>query len=341
MKIARFFAPLIFAVALAGCHNHQPHQQPVDNTPPVFVQPTPDTPVISQPPTIPTEPQASGGDDAIINAVLANGESRDIASGSAERAVIFGDNYVGTPAELHECVSDAKKNVLNLVRVEHFDPKNIRLFLNEKCTKKNYEDWTKWLFDGADKDNRRCFFGNSSHGAEDTDEQGRIIDVIVTWEMIKLNRWDSDTEVAPSYWATTLRSTSVNYLFLNDSCHAGGAMRTAVSLIAKRNNRMVRSIDGPAPVQARLDKAIGRGPSMRELALTGTVIPACQPSELSEEDSVHGGLGTEAWWKARKSLPLTSKSGDIVREANRLIHSEFYATQHIGLIGQNKPLFVK
>ncbi len=338
MKIVRFLAPLLLCICSA-CHHHN-DQQPTTTDPvgttPVYTQPEqPTTQIpVSEPATTNAE------DEAIIDAVLVNEDTRD--TGSGDRAVVFGNNYSGTQAQLHECVGDAKKNVLNLVRVEKFDPKNIRLFLDiDKCTKANYEKWVTWVVADTKPGDRR-FFASSSHGAEDTNEQGQIVDVLVTSDMILKNEWSSATEVSPEFWAKVLRSTTVNFLFLNDSCHAGGQMRHEVGLAALKNKRLVRSLDGPPAVQARLNAATQRGPSLRALALTGTVVWACQPSELSEEDSVHGGLGTDAYWKARKSMIATNpKVGDIIREANRILHTEYAASQHEGLTGQNKPVFSK
>lgn len=336
MRIHKVLLSLLLITAV-GCHHNKPPEEFISQPSPI-ADTTPQTPPQADAPAV----TSTAEDDAIIAEVLANGESRDVsASATNDRAVVFGDNYVGTPAELHECVNDAKKNVINLVKVEKFSPKNIRLFLNEKCTKENYEAWGAWVMAEAKPGDRR-FFANSSHGAEDTDSQGRIIDVLVTYSMIQKNVWNATTEVSPEFWATLLRSTSVNFLFINDSCHAGGQMRKTLGIAALKNKRTVRSIDGPAIVQARIDAATERGQGLRSLALTGSVVWACQPSELSEEDSIHGGLGTDAYWKSRKALVASNpKIGDIIREANRILHTEYAASQHAGLTGVNKIVFSK
>lgn len=280
-------------------------------------------------------------DEAIINAVLANGDSPDVVAvrGGDDRAVVFGDNFPGTQAELHECVNDARKNVLNLVRFEHFPTSNIRLFLNQRCTKANYEKWAAWAVAGAKAGDRRVALMNSSHGAEDTDDYGAVTDVIVTWDMVYQNQWDSTTEVSAEFWQNLLRSTTVDFLVINDCCHAGGDMRAALSTAAKKVRKSIRSIDGPAPVQKRIDAAVRHASERSQLAaLTGTIIPACQASELSSESSQYGGAETDAYWTARKSLPLTASSADIIRESNRLLRARG-ESQHMGLVGVNKPLF--
>ncbi len=117
-------------------------------------------------------------------------------------------------------------------------------------------------------------------------------------------------------------------------------MRAALSLIAQKNKRKVRSIDGPPVVQARVDAAVERTSTRALFAdLNGTVFPVCQASELAEE-SEDGGAGTNAFWASRKAQPLTAKSGDIVRTANKNLKDHVF-TQHFGLVGVNRPLYSK
>lgn len=341
-------------------------------TPPIFTPtqpvpvdqpagPTPQTTVADNPQA--TSPPIDATDESIIALVLANGESRE-ASGSNDRAVVFGNNFPGTDAELHECVNDAKKNVINLVRFEHFNPKNIRLILNQQCTKANYEKWSKWLFEGVLRTDRAAlinainagkptdkwvllksgdikrFWGNSSHGAEDTDADGKICDIIVTWDMISRGVWDSSTEVSAQFWYDLLRSTDVNFVFLNDCCHSGGVMRHALGLLGLQQGRIARSIEGPPVVQARVNAATQRDNSRAVLStISGCVFAVCLPSELSEEALGIGGFGTEYFWQARKGLDILSKNSDIVRQANKL-QRENAISQHMTLIGPVKPLYV-
>lgn len=353
MKFLRFFTPLVLALALSGCHKENRPNTTVDVTNP---SPNPVTTTDTNPITQGVGVTGSSGlgsgvtgaatasnsaeDEAIINAVIANGESEETdRSVQGDRAVVFGNNYPGTPAELHECVNDARKNVLNLVRFEHFNPKNIRIFLNEKCTKANYEKWTTWVIANADTGPQRRAFFNSSHGAEDTDANGNTVDVIVTHDMIAKNQWDETTEVSAEFWSKTLRTTKCNFFVLNDCCHSGGDMRAAMGALSRSKGKMVRSVEGPAPVKLRIEKSVKSISQRQQLsALTGTIIPACQASELSEESSNFGGAATECYWRARKVLPAEAKSGDIVREANRLLRENQFS-QHMGLIGVNRPLW--
>lgn len=290
---------------------------------------TPQAPVTEAPPATSQE------DEAIVNAVLANGESEDTDKGSGDRAVVFGNNFPGTDAELHQCVNDAKKNILNLVKVDGFNTKNIRLFTDRQCTKANYEKWSKWaLVDGL-AGGRRAFF-NSSHGAEDTDANGTVVDVLVTDDMVRKGQWDATTEVTYDFWYHLLRSTTNHWLLLNDSCHSGG--QTRFSLVGSLHGRSPRSLDGPPEVQARLAKAIQHSNAKAALGnLTGSVVAVCLPNELASEGP-GGGVGTDTYWKARKTLPNTSKVGDYIREANRLMKLT-HESQHMTLIGLNNPLW--
>lgn len=308
---------------------------------PVFddTQPTPVTagPLVDNIPTPATEvpPATSQEDDAIVNAVLANGESEDTDKGSGDRAVVFGNNFPGTDAELHQCVNDAKKDVVNLVKIDGFNTKNIRLFTDRQCTKANYEKWSKWaLVDGV-AGSRRAFF-NSSHGGEDTDANGTVVDVLVTDDMVRKNEWSAATEVTYDFWYHLLRSTTNHWLLLNDSCHSGGQTRT--SLMAGLHGRSVRSLDGTPEAQARVAKAIKHSNAKAALGdLTGSVVAVCLPNELASEGP-GGGVGTDTYWKARKTLPNTSKVGDYIREANRLMRLT-NESQHMTLIGLNNPLW--
>lgn len=335
MRPKTYCIAVLLSLSFFGCcHHSQP--TPQSDTAPIL-QPSTEVPST---PDVATSPVTNAEDEAIIQTVLANGDELERAI-SGERAAVFGNNYVGLPAELHGCVSDAKKNVVNLVKVEGFNPKNIRLFTNAQCTKNNYEKLATWVLADIKPGDRR-FFATSSHGGETTDENGKIIDVLITWEMVSLGEWTEATQVSPEFWSKLLRSTSGNFVFLNDSCHSGGMMRQAVGSASLKNKRLVRSIDGPPAVQARIDKATERGASWRLAAIAGSVVWACQPSELSEEDSVRGGLGTDAYWTARKKLITTNpKVGDVIREANRILHNELAASQHMGLTGSNKPIFSK
>lgn len=299
------------------------------------------------PPAAPVDPDT----DAIIAQVMANDNNTLPAEkGNGDRAVVFGNNYPGTDAELHECVNDAKKNVVNLVKVDHFDPKNIRLFTNQQCTKSNYEMWSKWaLVDGVQTAlpdpatnttppnwGRRAWF-NSSHGAEDTDANGKVIQVLVTDDMVRKGQWDTTTEVTFDFWYALLRTTQHPWMMLNDSCHSGGQTRLVLSLVATKG-RAVRSLDGPAAVQARLNNATTRSTAMADLGkLTGTVFAVCLPNELASEGP-DGGVGTNAYWNARKKLPANSKAGDYVKECNRLFHTT-NESQHFTLVGVNTPLW--
>ncbi len=333
----KLFALLLF-ISIAGCHHHQ---VVVEQQPPIIeVQPNP-TPVVIT--TQPNPAPDTGEEDAnILSQILANGETEtanDTTRAGAkhqDRAVCFGDNFPGTPAELHECVNDAKKCAINLVKVEGIDPKNIRLFTDRQCTKANYEKWSKWALAGALPGDKR-WISNSSHGAEDTDANGSVVDVIVTDDMIRKNQWDASTEVTLDFWVACLRTTNANYLVLNDCCHSGGVMKAA---FLANNKKVVRSIDPPAVVQARLNAAVTRSNARAALAaLSGTVIPACQASELSEESPDFGGAATEGYWIARKSLVVSNaKAGEHVKQMNAWARAHMF-TQHAGLIGQNKPIF--
>lgn len=311
-----------------------PPVTPVVPSTPVTIGPVNGDPIPSPASPPATILEGSDEDSAIVNAVLANADSEETDKGSGDRAVVFGNNFPGTDAQLYQCVNDAKKNVVNLVKIDGFNTKNIRLFTDQQCTKANYEKWVKWALVDGGPTGRRAFF-NSSHGAEDTDANGNIVDVMVTDDMVRKNVWDASTEVTYDFWYNLLHGTSNRWLFFNDSCHSGGQTRIALMSI---NNRRVRSIDGSPDVQARLAKAISRSNSRIALGqLTGSVIAVCLPNELASEGP-NGGVGTDDYWKARKTIAVGAVVGDYIREVNRLF-KQTNESQHMTLIGVNKPLW--
>lgn len=308
-----------------------PQNGVTNNTPPVGSQAPPSS---QQPDTLPDPANiASENDQAIINEILANGTSEDTLPRAAtgDRAVVFGNNYPGTNAELHGCVKDAYKNALNLVKIDHFSTKNIRLFLNQQCTAANYRKWVVWSLTDIQPNDRR-FIGNSSHGSEDTID-GKVVGLICTWDMISTGVWDANTEITYDWWYNTLRMTSGNYFFLNDCCHAGGVAR--FSLIDR--GRRIRSLPPPANVALRIDQAVEKQPTLqaRSKELTGSLNPACAENELSEENA-DGGFGTEAYWTARRAGNMAMVN--IVKAENAYMR-QIAASQHMQLIGRNAALW--
>lgn len=272
-------------------------------------------------------------DAEILAAVIANGQRESVARGG-DRAVVFGNDYPGTSAQLLQCVADAHRNVINLVKLDGFDPAGIRLFTNEACTKTNYEKWSRWaLVEGAG--GRRAFF-NSSHGAEDVID-GKIANVLVTWDMVSSGRWDASTEVAPEFWSKLLRSTKCPWVFLNDSCHSGGQTRMNPALPG-RHGRAVRSIEGPAVVRARVDSAVTRAAEWPPIT-GGTVFAVCRADQLANEGP-DGGVGTIAFWTARQNLGDSPaiRAADVVREANKILRAGG-ESQNMNLIGHIGPIW--
>lgn len=281
-----------------------------------------------------------GTDAELLATVKANGESDKLARGG-DRAVVFGNNYPGTRAALNQCVADAHKNVINLVRIDGFDPAGIRLFLNEQCTKANYEKWSRWaLAEGVG--GRRAYF-NSSHGGEDTGPDGKIVNVVVTYDMVVKERWDETTEVSFDFWYKLLRSTDAPWMFLNDSCHSGG--QTKFSPTAAARGRSVRALEGPEVVQKRLEQAVSRNTLPEMGSLRGTVFAVCRADQLANEGP-EGGVGTNAYWAARTNLGSNLSTPDIVRESNRLLRAvgERQNMVLIGIVGslwQKKAVPIK
>jgi hypothetical protein len=270
-----------------------------------------------------------GSDDDILAIVNTNREvvfrqGLQAIGKQGERAAVFGNNYPGTDAELHQCVNDAVKNIIGLVRVYGFDPHNIVLYVNDECTAASYKASANWLLTDKTAPPGRRFFGNSSHGAQDADNTGILRDVIVTWDMVKTGRWDETTEVPWELWHDSIRQApeGVSFVVLNDCCHAGGIMKLigpAPLPTAGTPQRLVRSLEGPAEVQKRVAEARKR--HTRALTTTnaqikrGTVFAVCRSDQLASEGET-GGAGTDAFWASARSMPDKYSILPIIKASN-------------------------
>lgn len=262
-----------------------------------------------------------GSDDDILAIINTNREvvfrqGLQAIGKSGERAVVFGNNYPGTDAQLYQCVNDAVKNILGLVRVYGFDPHNIVMYVNDECTAANYKASANWLLTDKAAPAGRRFFGNSSHGAQDADSTGKLRDVIVTWDMVKTGKWDETTVVPWDLWHDSIRQApeGVTFVILNDCCHAGGVMKLigpAPLPTAGTPQRLARALEGPVEVQKRVAEARKR--NTRALTSTnaqikrGTVFAACRSDQLASEGE-NGGAATDAFWASARSMPETKYS---------------------------------
>lgn len=287
---------------------------------PVFVDPIPQ----------PEGSMFTPTEEAIIATIRQNTLLTNVVA-SDHRAVLFGDNFTGTPAELHQCQNDMKKLALRLIKYKGFKTNEIFILFDQQCNRENYLSFGKWALADA-KDNDCRFIGNSSHGAEDT-LNGQLIDVIVTWDMVANNDWSPATEVNVDEWHNTLTvgvNTNLNWCLLDDSCHSGGAIKPL-------SKRSVRTISGPSFVVNRVSAAQQKL-TTPTVTLGGSVGLACSDKQLSEEDD-RGGLFIEAFCESWDAHPDWTFSA-LMKNSYNLIRSwgASQTPQYRGN-GVNLPMF--
>lgn len=253
------------------------------------------------------------------------------------RVLLIGDNYPGTQAELHKCVSDVTERDVSIAHKLGFADGEMRFLLNDKATAAGIKAAVAdWAGDYKVGDNRAIFL--SSHGAEDTDESGAVVDLIVTFDMVATNQWNASTEVTLDWWHATLAALppGTNPLIFFDCCHAGGAVKRLNSTI-----KTMRSLDGPGYVLNRVDVAPKRSGARVALGqLPITFIAACGPGQLSEETSDKGGVASWAFENAIDLIGPAKRGADYVVKMRELcIRNGFEQRPQAGGTGTALVLF--
>ncbi len=308
-----------------------PNTQPSTN----YVPPTPDSTSQFSPlpnnngPNVPAEVLSEAKDvdlgseesRAIIGEIMKN-DWRNPPQ-TANRCLCMGDNYPGLSAQLKQCVNDMLKMSVVIVRYKIFTTSEIVYLFNENDTKINIEVLAAWAKENKQKHDRRWML-RSSHGAEDTDKDGKIVQVIVTYDMIAKNDWSTATEVSLDYWrdwSASIPADDDPPLIAFDCCHAGGAFGKPLL----RPGHIARSTAGPDYVTKRVNDAT-KTRTMRGTLDSFNVcfIPMCEDSQLSEESSDVGGAGFWSMRVAIQTLGLQAKNKVIVKQMRTTLKNNGY-----------------
>jgi hypothetical protein len=278
------------------------------------LQPIVDTTIPTVTPTITLpEPNTIVVDD---NTVVFTAEEQNLISEISKnqttpnirnRCVCLGDNFPDTPAKLNFCVFDMQKSAVRHFQKLGFKLEEIRIITNKDLTAAGIKKWIAWAYaDTKPGDCRGVFM--SMHGAEDTGADGKIIQILVTYDMVSTNAWNADTEVEPGWISGQLSGIcdGCNALLVMDLCHAGG-----VRPLLKANH-VVKAIEGPDYVQKRVSEATTYKTVNLDV-FNCTVIPMCGAGQLSEESSTTGGAGTWAFWRAVDKLGINARAVDVVK----------------------------
>ncbi len=226
------------------------------------------------------------------------------------RVVCLGDDFVGTPARLNYCVFDMRKSAVRHLQKLGFKKEEIRIITNAELTGSGIKKWIDWAYSDTQPNDKRGVFG-SMHGSEDTDASGKIMQIIVTYDMVSTGRWSAETEVEPGWITAQLQGVvdGCNAMLVLDLCHAGGVRPLM------RATRTPKSIEGPDYVVQRVTDATQTSKAFANInTLNCTFIPMCGAGQLSEESSGTGGAGTWAFWRAIDKLGPNARAVDIVKE---------------------------
>lgn len=221
------------------------------------------------------------------------------------RALLVGINGYPDPADrLEGCVNDVYL-MSEVLQEQGFDPKDIRVVLNERATAGGIRERLEWLLDGAGKDDQRFFF-YSGHGAQlpgygGREEVDHVDECLVPFDF----DWSKEKAVTDD-WFCRLYSQlpyDTNFTAVLDCCHSGGMTRNGAL--------KVRGLDPPDDIRHRSLKW-DRKRSMwvpRELALAGKEL-------VDEGEKAHYLGSTGAERRLGLAVPLWT-SADNFRKATR------------------------
>ncbi len=191
-----------------------------------------------------------------------------------------------------------------------FKKEEIRVITNQELTAAGIKKWITWAYADTQAGDKRGVF-MSMHGSEDTDATGKIMQILVTFDMVSTGAWSAGTEVEPGWITGQLQGVvdGCNAMLVMDLCHAGGVRPLM------RATRTPRSIEGPGYVVARVTDATQNSKAFANInTLNCTFIPMCGAGQLSEESTGTGGAGTWAFWRAIDKLGPNARAVDIVKE---------------------------
>ena len=270
---------LALLMLLSGCdHNH-------NHAPVTFVEPSP--PVVASPvipATVPVDgPVITSADQIPDEMILAEIEAASKGEqASANRLVVFADNYPGTGMQLRGCVNDGRDIAVHLVRSGAVTSREVRLLTDQRCTAAAMRAGIKWaLADAKPGDLRIIFY--SGHGAQTAEgaagERDRLIEVWCPFDFDwSPERYISDKEL---YAALAAVPKGVRLVVLSDSCHAGGMDRLEIT-----KTKRPKTVVPPPEIVARTRKA-------QRAALGGMIDAqfglACRENELSADTQDSNG----------------------------------------------------
>jgi hypothetical protein len=148
-----------------------------------------------------------------------------VKSPEKEKALLFGINtYPGAP--LHGCVNDIEDTANLLVSRYGWDPANVRLLSNERCTRKEMLNRLNWLVDV--KAGARVFLHQSGHGVQwpsrsYSGEPDGLLEAFCPYDFA----WDDNGMITDKKYVGIFSRIpkGVEFTWVSDSCHSGDLSR--------------------------------------------------------------------------------------------------------------------
>jgi len=143
----------------------------------------------------------------------------DTATGTPllKLALLVGDNYPGTSAQLNYCVNDTDDVYQALTTKYGFPAANITYLKDQQCTDANIKAAIQWLIANSDANSTVVFYysGHGSKSTTDVDGDGIRTDYsIVPYDLTRI--WDAQL-------AALFRPLASQHAWLAfDSCYSGG-----------------------------------------------------------------------------------------------------------------------
>lgn len=224
----------------------------------------------------------------------------------ADRALMVGINKYPT-CPLSKCVRDVERSLDGIQRLFRFDPKGIRLLIDERATTANILTRLQWLVDGVSPGDRLLFL-YSGHGAQvatrnKAGEVDGLDEVICPVDF----DWSDERLIRDKQFSEIFRTVpkGVEFVWVSDSCHSGDLQRSL-----KSAGRCMRP---PADIAWRNKAAAGmlRG-GFRGLGLNVALISGCKSDEVSME-AEDGGAMTTALWNVLEKYPTLKLSAVMTR----------------------------
>lgn len=151
------------------------------------------------------------------------------------KALIIGINYTGTDSELKGCINDALNMYAYLIKVEKYNPKMVRMLIDEPNahptelpTRKNIISGIRWLVNGnpmgEDRDLYSLFLHYSGHGSwvwdRNSDEIDRKDETICPLDY-RANGLIVDDVLRKEILAPIADAGNIHLTALFDCCHSG------------------------------------------------------------------------------------------------------------------------